>query len=133
MDNGSDVKSQAETGDAEAQFRYAQALQYGLGVPMDDDLSLHWYHASAAQGFNRARFSLGEILKEGRITPQDLVQSYAWYQAVADAGDELSSAGKQGCEEVAAYLTPEQLIVAQQKANTFSMIRSASMERTTNE
>ena len=133
MDDGSDMKSQAETGDAEAQFRYAQALQYGLGVPMDDDLSLRWYHASANQGFNRARFSLGEILKEDRITPQDLVHSYAWYQVVADAGDELAAAGKQGCEEVAACLTPEQLIAAQQKAKTISMIRSVSMERTTNE
>jgi TPR repeat protein len=108
-DPAGELRSQAETGDPEAQFRYAQALQYGLGIPMDDDLSLEWYRAAAEQGFDRARFSLAEICKEGRITPQDLVQAYLWYQMVAESGGDLAAAGLEGCEEVAPYLSAEQL------------------------
>ncbi|MBT4018889.1 MAG: sel1 repeat family protein [Alphaproteobacteria bacterium] len=117
MSNGTaDLQAQAEAGDAEAQFRYAQALQYGLGIPMDDDLSMQWYKASAKQGFERARFSLGEICKEGRIIPQDLMQAYVWYRTVADGGGELAAAGQEGCEEVLPYLTPEQVSQAKENA-----------------
>ena len=117
MSNGTaDLQAQAEAGDAEAQFRYAQALQYGLGIPMDDDLSMQWYKASAKQGFERARFSLGEICKEGRIIPQDLMQAYVWYRTVADGGGELAAAGQEGCEEVLPYLTPEQASQAKENA-----------------
>jgi TPR repeat protein len=111
-----DLQTEAEAGDAEAQFRYAQALQYGLGIPMDDDLSMQWYKASAEQGFERACFSLGEICKEGRIIPQDLMQAYIWYRSVADGGGELAAAGVEGCEEVLPYLTPEQVSQAHEKA-----------------
>jgi TPR repeat protein len=111
-----DLLNLARSGDAEAQFRYGQSLQYGLGVPMDDDQSLTWYQAAADQGFERARFSLGEICKEGRITPQDLVQAYTWYLLVADGGGELVAAARESCEEVAPYLTADQISEAQTRA-----------------
>ena len=111
-----ELRSRAEAGDAEAQFRYGQALQYGLGVSMDDDLSLSWYQAAAAQGFDRARFSLGEIYKEGRIIPQDLVQAWAWHKVVAEGQGELQSAARESCRELAPYMTTEQMVEAEQKA-----------------
>jgi TPR repeat protein len=111
-----DLQARAEAGDAEAQFRYGQALQYGLGVPMDDDMSLSWYQAAAAQGFDRARFSLGEIYKEGRITPQDLVQAWAWHKVVAENQGELQSAARESCSELAPYMTDDQMAEAERKA-----------------
>ena len=112
-----ELRKKAEAGDAESQYRYAQTLQYGLGVPMDDDQSLQWYRASADQGFERARFSLGEICKEGRITPQDLVQACAWYLAVVDSAGDLAAAGQEGCDEVTACMTPEQITEAHARAS----------------
>ena len=108
MEEDQELRIKAESGDPEAQFRYAQALQYGLGIPMDDDASLKWFHAAAQQGLDRARFSLGEIYKEGRIVPQDLVQAYNLYKAVAEGGGELAAAGQEGCSEIRPYLNVDQ-------------------------
>ena len=110
----------AESGDAEAQFKLAQVLNYGLGTAIDEEAAIGWYQRSANQRFERAQFTLGEISKEGRITPQDLVQAHVWYSLVAIAGGALSAAGVEGCAEIEPYMKPEQINDAKQRAENWS-------------
>jgi len=105
----------AEAGDAEAQFKLAQVLNYGLGTAIDEAAAIAWYRRAADQQFERAQFTLGEICKEGRITPQDLVQSYGWYAMVAAAGGALAAAGNEGCVEIEPYMSPEQIVEAKRR------------------
>ena len=114
------LRMRADAGDPEAQFQLAQALQLGLGIPIDESEALSLYHSAAAMGYERAQFVLGEICMEGRITPQDLVRSYMWFSRVLDGGGELSPAAANSCQELASYLSPEQLSEAIQSANDVS-------------
>jgi TPR repeat protein len=106
---------QAESGDAEAQFKLAQVYNYGLGAPIDDEAAIGWYRRSAEQKFERAQFTLGEICKQGRITPQDLVQSHVWYSLVAGAGGALAPAGAEGCAEIEPYMSADQIAEAKRR------------------
>ena len=108
-----EYQEQAEQGQAEAQFQLGQVLFHGLGVSIDEDAALIWFHKAADQGYVRARYILGEIYKEGRVTPQDLVQSHMWFSLVARSDDDLATAARGNCELLEEYLTPEQLADAQ--------------------
>jgi len=119
-ESAEELTGPAQSGDAEAQFKLAQVLNYGLGTAIDEDAAINWYQRSADQHFERAQFTLGEICREGRITPQDLVQAHVWYSLVARAGGDLSAAGIEGRSEIEPYMTAEQITSARQQAETWT-------------
>ncbi len=108
----------ADAGDAEAQFKLGQVLNYGLGTAIDEEAAIAWYRRAADQQFERAQFTLGEICKEGRITPQDLVQSHVWYSLVSAASGALAAAGIEGCAEIEPYMSAEQIAEARRRAQS---------------
>ena len=106
----------SQSGDSEAQFQLAQILQHGVGVAMDEDAALRWYHKAAEKQYERAQYALGEIYKEGRITPQDLVSSYAWYLIVENRNGALAVAARENCDLLTDFMTPEQIVEAKGRA-----------------
>ena len=112
-----DLERLSEDGDAEAQFQLAQVLQHGIGVAMDEDAALLWYHKAAEKRYERAQYALGEIYKEGRITPQDLVSSYAWFLIVEKKDGALAEAARENRDLLTDFMTPEQIVEAVDRAS----------------
>ena len=104
-----EYETQAQHGQADAQFQLGLILFHGLGVYIDEDSALVWFHKAAEQGYVRAQYNLGEIYKEGRVTPQDFVQSHMWFSLVAQSDDALAAAARTNCDLLEEYLTPEEL------------------------
>jgi len=87
------LRSAAEAGDAEAQFRLGTLYRLGEGVPSDPIEAAIWYRRAAQQGHGMATYMLGYLYYRGRVDEdRDLVQAYVWFAraeelGVGDAGD----------------------------------------------
>lgn len=83
------IRSQANMGNAEAQFELAFCYINGLGgLPVDYAEAVKWVRKSAAKGYAVAECSLGiyyEIGIEGVITP-DPEEAVKWYKKSAGQG-----------------------------------------------
>jgi TPR repeat protein len=67
----------ADTGDAE--FRKAEALLYGRGVPQNCDEAVKYLKAASAKSNAKARSTFGTMYATGHCTPRDLPTSYLWF------------------------------------------------------
>lgn len=56
------TRTAAGKGDAEAQYRLAQAYQIGKGLPKDPEMAIMWYRRAVAQGHAQASDELGFAL-----------------------------------------------------------------------
>jgi hypothetical protein len=83
----SNLRSAAQSGDANALYWLSHMYENGLGVPQDDALALNLLRNSAEQGNADAQNDLGFMYKHGQGVPQDDAQALAWYRKAADQGD----------------------------------------------
>ena len=81
------TKSQAEAGDASAQFDLGLIYYEGLNVPKDTGEAIKWYRKAADQGIVGALFNLGEIYRHGNGVPKDRAEALKWYRKAADQGN----------------------------------------------
>jgi TPR repeat protein len=79
----------AERGEAVAQFRWAQMLQHGFGVPVEYPTALGWYERAHAQRERRATRNIGYMYWNGLGVPFDGGASERWFREAAEAGDPL--------------------------------------------
>jgi TPR repeat protein len=77
-------KRQAESGNAEAQFKLGLMYAKGEGVAKDDSKSVELFQKSATQGNAKAQFALAADYAEGRGVAKDLAKAIEWYQKSAD-------------------------------------------------
>jgi hypothetical protein len=79
--------TQAESGDAEAQF--GLGLKYSAEGEATQDLAraAGWYRRAAEQGHALAQFNLGVMLASGQGVPQDEAAALTWNQRAAEGGD----------------------------------------------
>ncbi|MBQ6008433.1 MAG: sel1 repeat family protein [Kiritimatiellae bacterium] len=82
-----EIKSAAENGDAEAQYKLALALFKGEGVSQDLAEGKQWLQKSAEQGFVDAQASLAGLFEEGVGFPKDVIQATKWYKKAAEQGN----------------------------------------------
>ncbi len=78
------IMSDAERGDARAQFTLGAMYETGRGVARDDRLCAKWWRASAEQGLADAQKNMGSLYFSGRGVPVDPVQSMQWYLKAAE-------------------------------------------------
>jgi TPR repeat protein len=78
-----EIRQQAETGDAAAQWAMA-AFHQGDKDPV---VMLHWLRSSACQGHPLAQVSLGVLYEAGDGVPDDPFVAYAWFTWAAEQGD----------------------------------------------
>jgi TPR repeat protein len=93
------LESQAENGDAAAQF----SLGYRYDQAGDYDQALKWYHKGAEQGYALAQSALGSMYQMGRGVAQNFGEALKWYllalkqdDPVAESNLGLMSARGQG-------------------------------------
>jgi len=81
------TQSQAERGDAEAQF--ALGLKFASAGPavLDYSKAAHWYLLAANQHHALAQFNLGLMFADGQGVAQDDAKSLMWMRTAALQGD----------------------------------------------
>jgi hypothetical protein len=75
-------RSQAESGDKNSQFGYAQILMFGVGREHHPEKSLDWYRQSARQNHLLAQVMLGRMLSDKEFgVALNEPEAYAWWSA----------------------------------------------------
>lgn len=82
-DTLSQVKEQAEAGDANAQFDLGLFFQYGTFSDPDEELGFEWCLKAAKQGLARAQLAIADMYHYGWGVEIDLGEALHWYQAAA--------------------------------------------------
>lgn len=81
-----EIRSRAEQGEKEAQFRLGVCYGKGEGVLQDDVKSVNWYRKAAEQGHSEAQNNLGDCYYEGKGVPKDGAEAVKWYRKAAEQG-----------------------------------------------
>ena len=76
----SQLKIKAESGEAEAQVKLAQAYQEGNGVSRNDGLAAQWYRKAAEQGNPVAQNCLGNMYRIGTGVEKNNEAALNWYR-----------------------------------------------------
>ncbi len=87
-----EIRAQAERGDADAQYRLGRMCAKGEGVPQDYMLAVEWFRKAAEQGNAKGQNALGTMYASGTGVPQDYVQAIAWYRKAAGQGEMMAQA-----------------------------------------
>ncbi len=106
----------AERGHTDAQYELGQMHAQGLGTTQDFGQALHWYGLAATQGHAKAQFNLGFLHAHGQGVEQDYLKAYEWYAISEASGYALA---KQNLDYLGKKLTPEELELAQWRADSF--------------
>ncbi len=106
----------AELGHPDAQFELGQMHAQGLGTAQDFEQALRWYLLAAAAGHAKAQFNLGFLHSHGQGVEQDYAKAYEWY-AISEASG--YAVAKQNRDFIAKKLKPEELELAQWRADSF--------------
>lgn len=81
-----ELRGEAEHGDASAQFRLGAAYLNGVGVAKDDVEASRWYRRAAEKGDAEAQFDLGLMYDLGEGMPKDDSAAAKWWQMAAQQG-----------------------------------------------
>ncbi|OGT11740.1 MAG: hypothetical protein A3J49_11560 [Gallionellales bacterium RIFCSPHIGHO2_02_FULL_57_16] len=93
------LHKEAETGNAEAQFKLGWIYMHGEGytgvifmrdVPKDTDKAHEWYQKAAAQGNAEAQYNLGMLYRLGLGVKADAKNAFVWLQKAAAQGNDIA-------------------------------------------
>ena len=76
----------AQNGNAEAQYKLAQAYEKGSGVTKDLTEAMAWYHKAAEQGLAEAQYKLAEAYESGAGVGVNLSEAMKWNRKAAEQG-----------------------------------------------
>ncbi|HVU26832.1 MAG TPA: tetratricopeptide repeat-containing serine protease family protein [Verrucomicrobiae bacterium] len=80
------IKSLAENGDAQAQYKLGNRYLQGEGVSKDSSKAIKWYRKAADQGQVQAETLLGYSYLSGESVPKDSSEAIKWFRKAADQG-----------------------------------------------
>ena len=92
-------KSDAERGNAHAQFWLGAAYESGRGIKRDFTEAFRWASKSAKQGNADAQNLLGRMYEDGEGVAQDYARAAWWYRAACEHRPDYGGAG-QGCNNL---------------------------------
>ena len=81
-----ELLSNAQNGDAESQYKLANAYETGEGLKQDYVEAAKWYRKVAEQGNVVAQYVLGKLYKNGKGVKQDYAEAAKWYRKAAEQG-----------------------------------------------
>jgi hypothetical protein len=72
------LKSLAEKGDAEAEYRLAGFYRMGTGVEKNHETAVSWLRSAALQDYVKAQYNLGVMYENGWGVPLDQIMAEQW-------------------------------------------------------
>ena len=98
----------------------------GQGVPKKFEEAVKWFRMAAEQGDTRAQFQLAGLYEEGRGVQQNYVVALMWVNvAIAHT----QNGGSIFRDRLAAKMTPEQIVEAQELARQCTINRFKGCRR----
>lgn len=85
--NSESARSQAASGNAEAQFGLGLRYGSGAGEALDFPQAAQWYRKAAEQNHSMAQFNLSVMYSKGQGVPQDETEALVWLRKGAESGD----------------------------------------------
>ncbi len=82
-----ELKTRAESGDAQAQYDLGSRYIDGLSVVRDPKLATQWLEKAAAQGLAPAQYRLGSLYRDGKGLRNDSKLAYSWFKRSAEQGN----------------------------------------------
>jgi TPR repeat protein len=83
-----DLRTKAETGDAESQNQLGEAFYAGKrGLPKDPVEAMKWFRKAAGQNHPAAQYNLAVGYERGDGVAKYEVEAYKWYRLAAKQGD----------------------------------------------
>ena len=82
-----ELVTQAEEGNAQAQYKLGSYYYSGHGVTQDYDRAVMWWKRAAEQGVADAQCNLGVCYKFGRGVAQDYAEAAKWYRMAVEQGN----------------------------------------------
>ena len=119
------IKTLAEQGQVDAQYRFGRILFQGVGVVQDYKAAFYWLEKAAGQGHAEAQLALGNMYYSGAGIKSDIERAYLWFTLAAAQGLDNAVARR---ELVAKQLTPDQLAALQAEAAVISRGQHAAVE-----
>ena len=86
-DTITEIRRQAEQGDADAQVDLGNMYHDGDGVPYDSGEAVRWYRMAAEQGHVDAQRTLGYMYDTGDGVTENDAEAVRWYRMAAEQGD----------------------------------------------
>ncbi len=80
----------AAKGDAQAQFRLAQAYESSTGVKKNSRKAVYWYQLAAVAGYTQAQYKLATLYWYGKNLAQNYKFAFDWFNTAAKQGHALS-------------------------------------------
>ncbi len=77
------LRTMAEKGDPDAQYRLAEKYRIGFPVEQDYAQAIELYSRSAGQGHSGAQYALAHIYHLGSGVEQDMAAAMVWYRKAA--------------------------------------------------
>ena len=118
----------AELGHSQAQVNLAMMHMEGEGVPPDNAEALKWFTQAAEQGDAEGQTALGMMYALGRGVEPDLVLANKWIFIAAEQGNKDAVMAR---TQLAAKLTPEQLVESKKLAKEWQNERGAKPSAST--
>jgi len=81
-----EIKSLADQGNPEAQFKIGIIFAYGKDVSKNQSEATAWFRKAAAQGYANAQYALALIYNEGQGVEKDYAQAVKWFERAAKQG-----------------------------------------------
>jgi TPR repeat protein len=78
-----ELRAKAESGDAAAQYRLANAYRLGQDLLRDSSLAVEWYRKAAEQDYRDAQYNLAMSYRKGIGVAKNTVEAVRWYKAAA--------------------------------------------------
>lgn len=78
-----ELKKEADGGNAEAAFAFANILFYGRGIPTDRTSAKYYYEMAANLGHAQAQYQYGDILMSGWGMPKNYSQAFKLFRKAA--------------------------------------------------
>jgi len=85
-----ELRKQAESGDAKAQYQLGLAYQSGEGVKQDYAQAAGWFRKAAEGGNAPAMRQLGVMYGRGQEVPQSHSEEMRWYKLAAGKGNDVA-------------------------------------------
>jgi uncharacterized protein len=82
------LKTAAEQGNADAQWKLGLMCHGGDGVSQDFAEAVYWYRKAAEQGYAEAQWLLGYMYDEGEGVTPNLAEAIKWCSKAAEQGHE---------------------------------------------
>jgi TPR repeat protein len=80
------LKTEADKGDAGAQYKLGLAYADGAGVDKDPAIAAQWFRKAALQGNAPAQSNLGFLYQQGQGVQRDPAESAVWFRKAAERG-----------------------------------------------